>query len=87
MTAKLIPSGSTIRLTVISLTVRVPVLSEQMKVQEPSASTAISLRMMTLCLAMRSMPMASATVRAAGRPSGMAETARPIAISAISEVL
>ncbi len=87
VTLKRSPSGSRMRRMVSSLTVRVPVLSEQMKVQEPSASTAISLRMMTRHLAIRRMPIASATVSAAGRPSGMVETARPIAIITMSREL
>ncbi len=55
-----------------------------MKVQEPSASTATSRRTITLRRAIRRMPMASATVSATGRPSGMADTARATASKKIS---
>ncbi len=65
--------------TVISLRVSVPVLSEQMTVTEPSVSTAGRRRMMALRRAMRCTPMASAMVMIAGRPSGIAATARPTA--------
>ena len=61
--------------TVISFRVRVPVLSEQMTVTEPSVSTAGRRRMMALRRAMRSTPIASVIVMTAGRPSGMAATA------------
>ena len=70
--------------TVISLQVRVPVLSEQITVVEPSVSTAGSLRMMALRRAMRCTPMARAMVTTAGRPSGMAPTARAMAKMRVS---
>ena len=56
--------------TVISFSVSVPVLSEQMTVVLPSVSTAGRLRMIARRPAMRLTPMASTTVTAAGRPSG-----------------
>ena len=62
--------------TVISFLVRVPVLSLQMTVVLPRVSTEASLRTMAFCLAMRAVPRARVMVRTAGRPSGMAETAR-----------
>ena len=74
----------TTRCTVISLQVRVPVLSEQMTVTEPSVSTAESWRMMALCCAMRRTPSARVMVIRAGSPSGMAEAARATAIMNIS---
>ncbi len=60
--------------TVSWFIVSVPVLSEAMQVQDPSASTATSLRAMTLRRAIRRAPMERATVSATGRPSGMADT-------------
>ena len=70
--------------TVISLRVRVPVLSEQIVVVLPSVSTAGSLRTIARRAAMRWTPMASAMVTMAGRPSGMAPTARAMAKSSDS---
>ena len=67
------------RRTVISFLVSVPVLSEQTVVTEPSASTAGSLRVMALWRAICCTPMASVIVTSAGRPSGIAATAKPIA--------
>ena len=61
-----------------------PVLSEQMTVVLPSVSTAGSLRMMALRLAMRATPIASVIVTAAGKPSGMAPTASATAAMNIS---
>jgi hypothetical protein len=52
-----------------------PVLSEQMSVTEPSASSAVSLRTMVLALAMRLTPMDMVTVTTGRRDSGMSETA------------
>ena len=63
--------------TVISLRVSVPVLSEQITETEPSVSTAGRRRMMALRAAMRCTPIASVMVITAGRPSGIAATARP----------
>ena len=55
--------------------VRVPVLSEQMTVTEPSVSTAGSLRISALRLSILCAPIASVKVTTAGRPSGMTATA------------
>ena len=63
--------------TIISISVSVPVLSEQMRETEPSVSTAGRRRMMALRCAMRCTPMASVMVMSAGRPSGMSDTAMP----------
>jgi len=60
--------------------VRVPVLSEQITVTEPSVSTAGSLRTRARRWAMRPAPSASAIVTTAGSPSGMAATARLTAV-------
>ena len=68
------PPAVTRARTVISFFVSVPVLSVQMTVAEPSVSTAASLRMMTLRLAMRRMPSESTTVVTADRLSGTAAT-------------
>ena len=53
---------------------------------EPSASTAASRRTTALRSAMRRAPTASATVTTAGRPSGMAATARLTAVRNILRV-
>ncbi|MNP46090.1 hypothetical protein D3C76_1400620 [compost metagenome] len=53
-----------------------PVLSEQMTEAQPSVSTDGSLRTIALRLIMRCTPSASAIVTMAGKPSGMAATAR-----------
>ncbi len=63
--------------TIISIRVSVPVLSEQMRDTEPRVSTAGRRRMMALRLAMRWTPMASVMVISAGRPSGISDTAMP----------
>ncbi len=55
--------------------VRVPVLSEQMVVTEPSVSTAGNFRISALRFNIRCAPMASAIVTTAGKPSGTAATA------------
>jgi hypothetical protein len=68
------PPGSQSATAVISLRVRVPVLSLQMTVVEPSVSTADRRRMIAPRSAMRCMPTASAIVIATGRPSGTIET-------------
>ena len=70
-----------IRRTTISFRVSVPVLSVQMKVVDPSVSTAWSRRTIALRLAMRRTPSDSETVTIAGRPSGIAATASEIATS------
>ena len=61
--------------TVISLRVRVPVLSEQITVAAPSVSIAGSLRTMAWVAAMRRTPRLNPTVTIAGSASGMAATA------------
>jgi len=66
--------------TVIWLVVRVPVLSEQMTVQQPSVSTEGSLRMTALRFTILRVPSARQSVMTAGRPSGMAATPRATAI-------
>ena len=73
--------------TIISLRVRVPVLSEQITLTEPRVSTAGRRRMMALRRAMRWTPMASVMVMIAGRPSGMAATARPTAARNMSSAV
>ena len=70
-----------ISLTVISALVSVPVLSVQMTLVEPSVSTPISFLMRAFSLAMRCTPMARATDRVAGRPSGTSATMTPSANS------
>ncbi len=75
------------RRSVISLRVSVPVLSEQITETEPSVSTAGSRRMMARRAAMRCTPIASVTVRMAGKPSGMPATARPTTVLNISSML
>ena len=67
-------------LTDIMLVVRVPVLSEQMTDVHPRVSTEGKLRTMAFFLAMRLVPRARQVVMTAGRPSGMAATARATAI-------
>mmetsp|Transcript_70023 Transcript_70023/g.137664 ORF Transcript_70023/g.137664 Transcript_70023/m.137664 type:complete len:280 (-) Transcript_70023:699-1538(-) len=62
--------------TVISLQVRVPVLSTHTVVAHPSASTAGSFFTTAFLLAMRITPNARVTVTQMGRPSGMAATAK-----------
>lgn len=64
---------------VISFLVSVPVLSEQIVVTEPRPSTAVSRRVIALRRAICWTPSASVIVTSAGRPSGMAATAKPIA--------
>ena len=68
------PPGSQSAVTVISFLVKVPVLSEQMTLVEPSVSTAARRRTMAPRPAMRCMPTASAIVIATGSPSGTMET-------------
>ena len=64
--------------TIISISVSVPVLSEQIRATEPSVSTAGRRRTMALRLAIRCTPIASVMVMRAGRPSGIIETAMPV---------
>ena len=62
--------------TVILFSVSVPVLSVQITVAQPSASTACNFRTITFFLTMRCTPIASVIVTTAGSPSGTAATAR-----------
>src|SRR5699024_1490034 len=71
---KVFPSHT--RVTVIRLQVRVPVLSEQMTLALPRVSTAGRRRMMARFPAIRRTPIASTMVTTAGKPSGIAATAR-----------
>ena len=63
--------------TIISMSVSVPVLSEQILEIDPSVSTAGRRRMMALRWAMRCTPIANVIVISAGKPSGITETAMP----------
>ena len=63
--------------TIISMSVSVPVLSEQILDTDPSVSTAGRRRMMALRCAMRCTPIAIVIVISAGKPSGITETAMP----------
>ena len=56
-----------------------PVLSEQITDVDPRVSTEWRRFTMACCLAIREIPMARVTVTTAGRPSGMAATARATA--------
>ncbi len=73
--------------TVISLRVRVPVLSEQMVVTEPRVSTAGRRRIIAWRRAMHCTPTARVMVMMAGSPSGMAATASPTTARNISVVV
>jgi hypothetical protein len=64
--------------TIISIKVKVPVLSEQIRETEPSVSTAGRRRTMAWRWAMRCTPIASVMVMSAGKPSGINETAMPV---------
>ena len=79
-----VASAAVIVRTVISLRVKVPVLSEQITLTAPNVSTAGSLRMIALRCAMRCTPIASVMVIMAGKPSGIAATARLTAAKNIS---
>ena len=59
----------------IDRSIYAPVLSEQMSVTVPSASSAVSLRTMVRARAMRWTPTAMATVTTGRSPSGMSATA------------
>jgi hypothetical protein len=76
----IVQNGGHTLLTDIILVVRVPVLSEQMTEVQPSVSTDGKLLTMAFFLAMRRVPRARQVVITAGRPSGMAATARATAI-------
>ena len=73
--ATALPQAVTRRWQVISLRVRVPVLSEQITLVAPNVSTAGSWRTMAWRAAMRCTPMARVMVITAGNPSGMKPTA------------
>ena len=62
------------------MVVSVPVLSEQMTDVQPSVSTDGSERTMAFFLAIRRVPRARHVVMTAGKPSGIAATARATAI-------
>jgi hypothetical protein len=64
----------------ILLVVRVPVLSEQITVVDPRVSTEGRDLTMAFFLAIFMVPRARQVVITAGRPSGMAATARATAI-------
>ena len=64
--------------TIISISVSVPVLSEQMRATEPSVSTAGKRRTIALRAAIRWTPIASVMVMRAGKPSGIIDTAMPV---------
>ena len=66
--------------------VSVPVLSQQMVVVEPSASTAGRWRTRALRLAMRCVAIASDSVTVGNRPSGTLATMMPMANSRFSQV-
>ena len=68
------------------LSVSVPVLSEQMTLTEPSVSTLGNRRTSAFTPISRRAPSASNTVTTAGSASGMAATARLMAVSAISSI-
>ena len=65
---------------VLSAPQHIPVLSEQMTDVQPRVSTDGSERTMAFFLAIRRVPKARQVVMTAGRPSGMAATAKATAI-------
>ncbi len=67
--------------TDISFFVRVPVLSVQITSIEPMDSTTFSFLTRAFFVAMTFAPIASTRTRIAGRPSGIAATARDIEVS------
>jgi hypothetical protein len=69
------PPGTTSSEAAIWFVVRVPVLSEQMTVVQPSVSTLGSRRTIALRFAILRVPSARQVVMTAGRPSGIAATA------------
>src|SRR5690606_1549034 len=71
-----VTDGVTTFSIVISLFVKVPVLSEQMTDADPNASTEDSFFTTAFFLAILWTPRARTTDRIAGRPSGTAATAR-----------
>ena len=80
------PAGIHTSCTVIRFWVRVPVLSEQITPAHPKVSTAGSFLTMAPRAAIRPTPRASTMVTMAGRPSGMAATARDTAVRNISSI-
>ena len=72
--------GSTSSRAVILLSVRVPVLSEQIAEVEPRVSTAGSRFMIALRSASARVPIESSVVTTAGRPVGIAATASAIPV-------
>ena len=78
-----VPSASR-RSACMRFCVKVPVLSEQMKVTEPKVSTDGRRRISAFCDTMRRAPSASSTVTTAGSASGIAATARLMAVKIIS---
>ncbi len=68
----------------MSFIVNVPVLSEQITVAAPNVSTAGSLRIIALRLLIFWTPRAKTIVTIAGRPSGIAATAKLTAVINIS---
>ena len=78
----LVPAAQS-SVTVIAFSVSVPVLSEQITVVLPSASTAGRWRMIARRLAMRPTPIARVMLMAAGRPSGIAPTASATAATSM----
>ena len=66
--------------TVIWFLVRVPVLSEQITVVEPSVSTAFILLIIALCLAIFRIPNARVITKIIGNPSGTIATKIAMAI-------
>lgn len=73
-------AGGRTRDTLIWFVVNVPVLSEQMTLVLPRVSTDGSERTMAFLRAIFFVPSARHVVMTAGRPSGMAATARATAI-------
>ncbi len=69
------------------LRVRVPVLSEQFMVTEPSVSTAGSLRIMAFSLLIELDAYRETIVTMAGRPSGIAATASDTEVRKSSNTL
>ncbi len=72
--------------TVILLNVSVPVLSEQIYVTEPSVSTAGNFLISALSFTSFFAPSARDIVTTAGNASGIAATARDIAVSSINSI-
>ena len=69
-------SGEAARTTVMRFSVRVPVLSVQTALVQPSVSTAVRRRTIAPFFDIRVTPSESTTVTTAASPSGIAATAR-----------